>query len=167
MTLEDQSIYLEFLKGQGFPIGTPRTWGGKKYIKVGPGQWKPYTSERAAKMGRMVQEKIRGRKGKRPMSGVTKKAFVFFNPKRSKRTLGNYLTKGKVGTYDPGKGIPKGGKVILVNADGRRVIGEAHTKKGVARITQLAGGPNIHTLAYVPRRGRPSGSSPSTGKQAA
>ena len=158
MTPQHQRILYEFLKGRGLPIGTIRTHGGKKVIKVSDGKWKRYSAEHAAKQGKQVKEKIRGRKGSRPAKGVAQRSFVLFN-RKNQRKVKSYLFKGKLGHYQSEKGIPKSGKVIVVDFKGRKVIGEAHTKKGVQKLLKLHGGDTkIMPLAYVPKRGRPVGS---------
>ena len=158
-----QHILYEFLKGQGLPIGTIRTHGTKKVIKVsnekgGKNNWKPYSAEHAAKQGRQVKEKIRGRKGTRPEKGVAQRSFILFN-RKNQRKVKSYLFKGKLGHYQADKGIPKSGKVIVVDFKERKVIGEAHTKKGVEKLLRLhSGDTKVMPLAYIPKRGRPKGS---------
>ena len=158
MTPQRQRILYEFLKGRGLPIGTIRTHGGKKVIKVADGQWKRYSAEHAAKEGKQVKQKIRGRKGSRPEKGVAQRSFILFN-RKNQRKVKSYLFKGKLGHYQAGKGIPRSGKVIVVDFKGRKVIGEAHTKKGVEKLLRLhSGDREVMPLAYIPKRGRPSGS---------
>ena len=152
---ERERILYEFIKGRGLPIGTVRTHGGKKVIKVADGKWKRYGSEHGAKQGRQVKEKMRGRKGSRPAKGVPQTSFVLFNRKHQ-RKVKSYLFKGNLGHYNGEKGIPKSGKVIVVDFKRRKVIGEAHTKKGVQKLLKLhSGDTKVMPLAYVPQRGRP------------
>ena len=152
----DISIFYEFLKAHGLPIGTVRQRRGGKFIKVAPDKWKRYSAHEAAKKGRKVQEKKRGRKGKRAVSGVPLRTYTLFNKRSGRRPITRYAEKGKFGAYNASAGIPKGGKMLLVNADGdgRSVIGEAHTKKGAAKLMSIAGGKDTRAVAYVPNRGR-------------
>ena len=153
-----QGILYEFVKGRGLAIGTIRTHGGKKVIKVSDGKWKRYSAEHAAKQGKQVKEKIRGRKGSRPAKGVAQRSFILFNQKNQPKVK-SYLFKGKLGHYQSEKGIPKSGKVIVVDFKGRKVIGEAHTKKGVDKLLRLhSSDRKVVPLAYIPKRGRPVGS---------
>ena len=162
-----QRILYEFLKGRGLPIGTVRTHGGKKVIKVADNKWKHYSAEHAAKQGRQVKEKIRGRKGTRPKKGVAQRSFVLFNQK-NQRKVKSYLFKGKLGHYKAEKGVPKSGKVIVVDFKERKVIGEAHTKKGVQKLLSLhSGDTKVMPLAYIPKRGRPKGSKKTPSARAA
>ena len=127
MTKRKHILY-EFIKGRGVPIGTPSTHGGIRVIKVADGKWRRFSGEHAAKQGRQVKEKIRGRKGSRPNKGVAQRSFILFN-RQNQRKVKSYLFKGKLGHYHADKGIPKSGKVIVVDFKGRKVIGEAHTKR--------------------------------------
>ena len=167
-----QRILYEFIKGRGLPIGVTRTHGGKKVIKVsnekgGKNNWKPYSAEHAAKQGKQVKQKIRGRKGSRPAKGVAQRSFILFN-KKNQRQVKPYLFKGKIGHYHADKGIPKSGKVIVVDFKQRKVIGEAHTKKGVQKLLGLhSGDTKVMPLAYIPKRGRPRGPSKKTLARAA
>ena len=151
--MEETKLFYDFLKARGLPVGAVRRRRGGQYIKTAPNKWKRYSTRDAAEKGRKTQEKIRGRKGKLPASGVPKKAFVLFN-RRNSKPLASYIEKGRLGAYNPEAGIPKGGKMILVNARIRRVIGEAHTKKGASKLISMAGGKSIHAIAYIPKRAR-------------
>ena len=164
MDLGHFDIFYEFLKGQKSTIGTTSEWGGIKYIKVadvkgaGRKNWKRYGAEHAAKEGKQVKQKIRGRKGSRPEKGVAQRSFILFN-RKNQRKVKSYLFKGKLGHYQADKGIPKSGKVIVVDFKARKAIGEAHTKKGVEKLLRLhSGDREVMPLAYIPKRGRPSGS---------
>lgn len=165
-------ILYEFLKGRKAPIGTTKEWGGIKYIKVsedkgGKKNWKRFGAEHAAKQGKQVKQKMRGRKGSRPEKGVPQRSFILFNQKNQREVKG-YLFKGKLGHYQAGKGIPRSGKVIVVDFKERKVIGEAHTKKGVDKLLRLhSGDTKVMPLAYIPKRGRPRGSSKKSPSRAA
>ena len=78
------------------------------------------------------------------------------------------MFKGKLGHYHADKGVPKSGKIIVVDFKQRKVIGEAHTKKGVQKLLGLhSGDTKVMPLAYVPKRGRPRGPSKKTLARAA
>jgi len=66
-------IHAESMIKGGMPVGTIRTWKGKKYVKVAPGKWRPkYDSEsRGAKMAiAAIKKKIASAKDSRELMQI-------------------------------------------------------------------------------------------------